>query len=94
MENLSKKSTSTVTKLRNNLNDLIMMNTEEDGFEIDNSDFETVITKFKSKPTKTYDLLLNAGEKYKHSMFMLCKRIVEREEFPLSFRRTVLYIRA
>ena len=43
---------------------------KEDGGEVlKDDDFEKVIEKFKSKPTKTYDFLLKAGEKYQAAIF-------------------------
>ena len=65
---------------------------DEEGFEVEKSDFNNVVKKFESKSTKSYDFLLKAGDKYKDVMYKLCKKIVEREEFPLSFRKTVLYM--
>ena len=61
-------------------------------FMLHEDDFERVLMKFKSKPTKTYDFLLKAGDKYKEAMFKLCKTMIETEEFPLSFRKTTLYM--
>ena len=64
----------------------------EDTFEINFDDFKGVIDTFVKKDTKTYDFLIKAGKKYQHSMYKLCKRIIDREEIPSSFRRTILYM--
>ena len=63
-----------------------------ESFELKDDDFEKVIEKFKSKPTKTYAFWLKAGEKYQAAIFKLCKVMVEDEQFPSSFRKTVLYM--
>ena len=54
-------------------------------FEVTNDDFEQVLAKFAMKDTKTYDFILNAGEKYKMSIYKLCKRIIDNEEIPDCF---------
>ena len=55
-------------------------------------EFEQVLAKFSMKDTKTYDFLLNAGEKYKTSIYKLCKRVIDNEEIPDCFRTTTLYM--
>ena len=69
-----------------------MEDKEEEGFEIERKDFDEVIKKFESKTTKSYDFLLKSGEKYKQAMFKLCKKMIESEEFPESFKKTLLYM--
>ena len=64
----------------------------EEGFDIDKDDFGVVVQKFKSKKTHSYDFLLNAGDKYKESMCKFCKKIIERERFPVGFRKTLLFM--
>ena len=65
---------------------------EEDteGLEIDWDDFAGVVKKFESKKTKSYDFLLKSGDRYKKAMYNLCKNMIEKEEFPKSFRKTIL----
>ena len=63
-----------------------------EAFELNEDDFDKVIEKFKSKPTKTYNFLIKTGEKYQAAIFDLCKVMIEEEEFPTSFRKTVLYM--
>ena len=48
------------------------------------------MNKFESKYTKTYDFLIKAGMNYKQAIFMLCKRIIDNEEVPIMFRKTLL----
>ena len=70
---------------------LKMMEEErEDTLEIEKDDFVEVIEKFKKKPTKTYDFLIHAGKKYQNSIFKLCKRVIDEEDVPESFRKTTL----
>ena len=61
-----------------------------EGFEVSIEEFEAVLTKFATKETKTYDFILKAGDKYKEAIYKLCKRIIEEEEVPDSFHKTVL----
>ena len=68
----------------------IMNNKSGEGFEVTEDDFETVLDKFKTKDTKTYDFLLNAGKRYREAIFLLIKRIIDEEEVPDSFRKTIL----
>ena len=69
----------------------IVMKTNE-SFEIDHDDFEEVMEKFKKKDTKTYDFLIKAGKKFQFAMYKFCKRIIDTEEIPKSFMRTILYM--
>ena len=61
-----------------------------DSFEVTFEDYEDVLAKFESKDTKTYDVLIKAGKNYKQAIFMLCKRIIDIEEVPIMFRKTLL----
>ena len=65
---------------------------EDDDFMIDKDDFEAVLKKFSSKSTRTYDFLLKASEEYKDSIFQLCLKFFEKEEFPEKFRKTILFM--
>ena len=55
-------------------------------------DFKEVVEKFKKKKTKTYDFLLKANEDYQEAIYDLCKLFIDKEEFPLKFRQTVLHM--
>ena len=60
-----------------------------------NADFETFkknIIKFKKAGKRNYDFLTKAGEKFQHSMFKLCKRWFEKEEFPNDLKQTMLHM--
>ena len=92
VENLSKKNVGQVNQLRNTVNELRLNSSDEEGFEVGKDDFNEVIRKFQSKATKSYDFLLKAGGKYQDVMHKLCKRIIENEEFPASFRKTILFM--
>ena len=69
-----------------------MEDMEGEGFEIDKEDFTQVLNKFKSKSTHSYDFLLKSGKRYQEAMFHFCKKMIEKEVFPNSFRRTILYM--
>ena len=66
------------------------MEDEDDDLEVDQEDFKDVLKKFSKKPTKTYDFLLKAGERYQNAIFKLCKRMVHKEEITKSFQKTTL----
>ena len=68
----------------------IMNDRSGEGFEVSLEEFEIVLAKFATKDTKTYDFLIKAGDKYKEAIFKLCKRIIEKEEVPQTFHKTVL----
>ena len=90
VDNLTRKSDD--AQLRNELNEMRMEEKGEKGFEIIRKDFDDVVKKFDSKSTKSYDFLLKAGVRYQNAIFKLCKRMVEQEEFPVSFRKTLFYM--
>ena len=71
---------------------LCLLETQVDTFQLEEDDFEKVIEKFKMKPTKTYDFLIKAGTDYQKAIFRLCKDMIEKEEFPKSFRKTTLHM--
>ena len=88
----TKRNQGQIYQLRNNLNELRMKDKDDEGFEIVEADFNEVLRKFNSKTTKSYDFLLKAGSKYQEAIFKLCKRVIENEEFPVGFRKTILYM--
>ena len=69
-----------------------MEDTTGETFVVTIEDFNQVLAKFAMKETKTYDFLIKAGDKYKFAMFKICKRIIENEEIPDSFKRTILHM--
>ena len=42
--------------------------------------------------TKSYDFLLKAGQNYQDAIYNLCKRMIKEEEFPMRFRKTMLFM--
>ena len=58
-----------------------MKDTDDDDFNIGLDDFNSVLHKFSTKSTNSYDLLLKAGSKYKDAMFKLCKSMIEKQNF-------------
>ena len=76
--------------LKEHLNNIRMKDVNDEGFEIEKDDFENVLRKFGTKTTHSYDFLLKAGPKFKEAIFKLCKSMVENEEFPTKFRKTIL----
>ena len=59
---------------------------------VTSDEFEQVLAKFAMKEAKTYDFILNAGEKYRSAIYKLCQRITENEEIPDCFRMTTLHM--
>jgi hypothetical protein len=78
------------TNVKEYLHNIRMEDNDNAGFDIDKDDFENVLKKFSTKSTKSYDFLLKSGSKYKEAMFKLCKYMIEKEDFPISFRKTLL----
>ena len=68
----------------------LMKDTSGEGFEVTWEEFIGVLDKFKKKDTKTYDFLIKSGDRYKRAIFKLCQRVIDKEEVPDSFRKTVL----
>ena len=66
--------------------------TSGDTFDITIEDFQTVLDRFMSKQTNTYDFLLKAGPKYRYAIFKYCKRIIDSEDIPESFKLTTLFM--
>ena len=79
--------------IRRKIDQVIKMSDKSgEEFDVTLQDYEQVLAKFAKKETKTYDYILNAGEKYKLVIYKLCKRIIENEEIPECFRITTLYM--
>ena len=54
-----------------------MEDKDNQGFEVTEEDFEEVVTKFKNKQTKSYDLLVKADKEYRQSFFLICQKFIE-----------------
>ena len=65
---------------------------DEEECDIATNDFKGVLDKFSKKKTKSYDFILNAGDKFKDSIFKLCTKMISKAEFPVSFRKTMLHM--
>ena len=77
-------------ELREKLHDICMKETSGE-FLVTEEAFERVITKFKANNKRNYDFLVRGGDKFKHSIYLLVKRMIEDEEFGESFGDTTLY---
>ena len=53
-------------------------------------DFEEVIQKFKSKNKPASHFLTKAGKSFQTSIYKLCRRFIQDENFPSNFSETVL----
>lgn len=67
-----------------------MNDTSGESFDVNFEDFDKVLAKFEMKDTNTYDFLIKAG--YKYTCYEICKRIIDSEEIPECFRKTILYM--
>ena len=92
MKTVENEKAKTEKELRKTVHMLRMKEEDNEGLEITNGDFGDVLKRFGGKKTKSYDFLLKSGRKYKESMFNLCKKMIDKEGFPLSFRKTMLYM--
>ena len=79
-------------ELKRSLHELRMQEDDDEEFDIYEEDFQEVIKKFEKKKTKSYDFLLKAGNKFKESMYRLCRKMILNEHFPHGFRKTVLFM--
>jgi hypothetical protein len=46
----------------------------------------------EKKKKKSYDFLLKSGDDFKNASFKVCQRFMEMEQFPHSFRETILHM--
>jgi hypothetical protein len=81
-----------MVKLKEDLHDIRMRNKIGQGsFNLKKDDFNKIVKKFKDKKKQAYDFLVKGGNKFKEAAFKLCKRMIEKEEFPTSFESTCLH---
>ena len=96
MDNLKKKAPDPDVEAFQNVKKAVIEEKMREGsmetLQLSKGDFGAVVTKFKGKQTKSYDLLIKSDEKYQDVIYQLCKRMIEEEEFPNIFRYTVLYM--
>lgn len=53
--------------------------------------FEKVLKKFKSSSKHSYDFLIKSGQKFQNSCLKLCQKMFHDEQFPASFKDTMLH---
>ena len=96
VDNLTKQhKDETVVKgleLKQFLHNLRMKEEDMEDFDITVEDYNEVMIKFGTKSTKSYDFLLKSGKQYKAAVYKMCREMILQEEFPTSFRRTVLHM--
>ena len=64
---------------------------DEDPMEVTKKEFDETLAKFEKKNKHSYDFITKAGKSFKNSVFKLCKRLIQGEEFPKRFFETVLH---
>ena len=80
-----------MVEIKEKLHDGRMLNKIGEGsFEVKREYLNQIVKKFKDNKKATYDFLVKGGEKFKGAVFRLCKRMIEKEEFPSSFESTIL----
>ena len=77
--------------LRDKLNAERMEENLDSGFEATKETFDEVLAKFKVNNKRSYDFLMNADDHFKETIFLLCRRIIEKETIPESFKETTLH---
>ena len=77
-------------KLEYEVHEALMSEPKDMDTSIEKEDFDDIIDRFKKKNKPAYNFLTKAGPKYKTSVYKLCKRLIEEEEFPTTFSETVL----
>ena len=79
-----------IVELKRALMEERMKNNSDEALDISKEDYDTVLTKFKTKQTKSYDFLIKAGENYQEAIYKLCVRMIQNKEFPIMFRKTYM----
>ena len=72
------------------VHEALMNDTKDMDTSIEKEDFDDIIERFKKKNKPAYYFLTKAGPKFQTSVYKLCKRLIEEEEFPKTFSETVL----
>ena len=80
-----------LVRIKEDLHDLRMKDKIGKGsFRVNKENFTRVVKKFKDKGKQAYDFLVKAGASFQQAVFILCKRMIETEDFPTCFDLTIL----
>ena len=63
---------------------------DDDNDVITEEEFFEVLGRFEAKKSPTYNFIVSTGLKFRRSMHKVCKKFIEREDFPSSFDVTTL----
>ena len=89
--NEPKEEVKELVKLKEEVHEMRMLEKEnESENEISEEEFFTAVCKFESKKSPMYNFLMKRGFKFRMSIFKVCKRFIQSEEFPSSFNLTTL----
>ena len=69
-----------------------MMKESDGQFKPQYQTFQENISKFRKGGKRNYDFLTKGGEKFQKSMFKVCERMFEKEEFPDQIHETTLHM--
>ena len=61
-------------------------------WELDQKTYNKVLNRIKEKGKKMFDPLNKAGNKYKEAIRMYMSKIIDKEEIPWEFSKTVLIL--
>ena len=79
-----------IEEKRNEHRLMMERNQEGDDWSLDRLLFEKVLKRIKEKNKKMFYLFNRAGPTYKEAIFLLMKRLIQREEVPRAYDFTTL----
>ena len=68
-----------------------MKEEDDEPMEVTKEEFDETVKRFEKKNKRSYDFLTKASNSYQNSVFKLCKRLIQDEEFPERFFETILH---
>ena len=90
-KNKPDKEYETMAKMKQILHEKRMEMKIGEGFMAEKEIFDKIIDKFKKSNKRNYDFLVKSSKEFKESIFKFCKRIIEEENVPETFRNTTLH---
>ena len=77
-------------KIKEDLHKRMMENNTSGDFVLTQEGYWHLVDKFRRKDKRSYDFLIKAGGKFQAAVFKLCARIINGEEVPSCFDKTLL----
>ena len=69
-----------------------VMSLKQGSFKANKEAFDHNIKKFRQSGKRNYDFITRAGKTFQNSVFKLCQRMIEIEQFPKYFQDTTLHM--